>query len=148
MYPYWPLEVGRNESPARYVFLRTQSPLPPSSARTLLTYVPHRHHSSAPFVIIHPFFRFPATTTRSLLSFGFPAFALRTINCITNTIRPYSSIVPPPIVPAILAIERLSDFGHPYHTHEFPCIISTMAVQKAFLGVCFKKSMELGRYHT
>ena len=55
---------GRNGSPARYVLLRTQSPLPPSSARTLLTLVPHRLHSSAPFVINHPLFRFLAATTR------------------------------------------------------------------------------------
>ena len=108
---------GRNGSPARYVLLRTQSPLPPSFARTLLTLVPHRLHSSAPFVIILPLFRFSAATTRPSFHYGFQRSHFAPKNCTTTTnhIRPYSSIVPPPIVPAISAIERLSDFGHPYH---------------------------------
>lgn len=49
---HWVLGVGRNDSPARYVPLRTQSPAQPSlpsPARTLLTCA--RHHTSAPFVI-------------------------------------------------------------------------------------------------
>ena len=53
---------GRNDSPARYVPFRTQSPaqpLLPSPARTLLTY-PRHHRSSAPFVITQPLRPFSA----------------------------------------------------------------------------------------
>ena len=76
---------GRNGSPARYVLLRTQSPLPPSSAQTLLTLVPHRLHSSAPFVIILPLFRFSAATTRPSFHSGFQRSHFAPKNCTTTT---------------------------------------------------------------
>jgi hypothetical protein len=59
---HWILGGGRNDSPARYVPFRTQSPtrpLLPSPARTLLTY-PRHHRSSAPFVITQPLRPFSA----------------------------------------------------------------------------------------
>lgn len=138
---------GRNGSPARYVLLRTQSPLPPSSARTLLTLVSHRLHSSAPFVIIHPLFRFLAATTRPSFHSGSQRSHSAPKNCTTTTnhIRPYSSIVPPPIY------QRSSDWAisDTLTTHEFPCIIVTSAVLKShYSEFAYRKSMELGRYHT
>lgn len=80
---------GRNDSPARYVPFRTQSPaqpLLPSPARTLLTYYRH-HHSSAPFVISQPLRPFSAVP-RSALSFRFPGVRIRIIDSPTVPLSP------------------------------------------------------------
>ena len=136
--PHRTLEVEGMDPQQRYVLLRTQAPLPPSFARTLLTLVLHRLHSSAPFVITHPLFRFLAATTRPSFHSGSQRSHSVPKNCTTTTnhIRPYSSIVPPPTVPAKSAIERLADFGHPYHTRVPLHYRYHRCFKKSLLGVC------------